>query len=161
MPARRSWEGRRTRGHPRGVASPCCSGTASGLRGLFWVRFLLEPRPWIGLHGENIPPIRNVTAWLSPHSQGAPRKERCTRLLILLTLRVLPVWLTLQRLLTWKREVGLTSHTLTLTSQSSHSRDAQHGGTRKGLGVVTKPASLNHKQKQSDSKWGGKKCLIK
>ena len=118
VPAWRSREGRRTRGHPRGAASPCCSGTASGSRGPVWVRFLSEPGPWTGLHGENIPPIRNVTAWLPPHSQGTPRNERCTGLLLLLTLHVLLAWLTLQRFLTWKREVGLTSHTLTLTFQA-------------------------------------------
>ena len=60
------------------------------------------------------PPIRNVIAWLPPHNQGAPRNERRTGLLLLLTLRVLLAWLTLQRFLTWKREVRLTSHTLTL-----------------------------------------------
>lgn len=120
------------------------------------------------------PPIRNVTV-LAPTTQSGVLQKTCTRLPNpLLTLHVLPVWLTLQRFLTWKREgVRLTSHTLTLTSQAPERPDARatsqssHSGThsmeelRKGLGVVTKPASLNHKQKQSDSKWGGKKCLIK
>ena len=63
-------------------------------------------------------PISNVMAWFPPHSQGSPRSECRTRLLLLLTPHVLPAWLMLQRFLTWKREVGLTSHTLTLTSQA-------------------------------------------
>lgn len=58
----------------------------------------VRTKAWSRSAGREYPPIRNVTVWLPPHSQGAPRKERCTRFsLILLTLHVLPVWLTLQR----------------------------------------------------------------